>query len=425
MHQPHRRRLPACLALLSLVFIAADWKQFRGPAGSGVSDARGLLAEWNAQHGILWQTALPGYGASSPIVLGNRVFLTCYSGYGLDESEPGDMAALRQHVVCYDLASGEQIWDTPFVPEGPVHDYQSYQALHGYASSTLVADRRSLYFFFGRSGVGAMSLDGQLRWRQSVGTKTHGWGSGTSPVLYENLVIVNASVESGALVAVDKNTGQEVWRAGDIKSSWNTPALVKAPDGSAELVVSVKNQLLAFDPASGEKLWWCDSFKDYVCPSVIAHDGVAYAIGARRSSALAVKAGGRGDVTESHRLWDITKGSNVSSPVYFDGYLYWAHHDRGIIYCVDAKTGQQQYEERLTPRPGRIFASPVVADGKIYFVSREQGVYVVAARPEFELLAHNEPLDDAIFNGSPAVVAGKLLMRSDKFLYCIGRDKGT
>jgi outer membrane protein assembly factor BamB len=220
---------------------------------------------------------------------------------------------------------------------------------------------------------------------------------------------------------MDKTTGEVVWRAPDIQRAWNTPMLVDTPAGNPELVVNTKSGLVACDPRTGERLWWCDGFDDYICPSVIAHDGVVYAIGARKSSAMAVRAGGRGDVTETHRLWYTGKGSNVSSPVYHDGHLFWVHESRGTAYCLNAKSGEVVYEKRLEPRPGKVYASPVVADGKWYVVTRENGVYVFAARPEFELLAHNGPLDDSVFNASPAVVDDKLLLRSDKYLYCIGQ----
>ena len=186
--------------------------------------------------------------------------------------------------------------------------------------------------------------------------------------------------------------------------------------------MSIKNRCAPSTRRPGQELWTCNSFKDYVCPSPIAHDGVVYAIGARKNSALAVEAGGRGDVTETHRKWLINKGSNVSSPVYHEGYLYWVHEKQGTAFCADAKTGESglsESESRLDP--ARIYASPVIADGKIYIVSREKGAYVLAARPEFELLAHNGPLDESIFNGSPAIAGNRLLLRSDQWLYCLGQ----
>src|SRR5262249_28142432 len=149
---------------------------------------------------------------------------------------------------------------------------------HGYASSTPVSDGKTVYVFFGVSGVHAFDLDGKPRWDASVGKGTNGWGSGTAPILYKDLLIVNASVESGALVALDKNTGKEKWRAEGISESWSTPVLVDVPKGQTELVVSGSHKVLGFDPETGKELWHADSFNWYVCPSVVAHDGVVYAL---------------------------------------------------------------------------------------------------------------------------------------------------
>src|SRR5262249_18390807 len=155
--------------------------------------------------------------------------------------------------------------------------------------------------------------------------------------------------------------------------------------------------------ASGEELWHCEGIRDYVCPSVIAHQGVVYAIGGRSGTAVAVRAGGKGDVSRTHVRWRINRGSNVSSPVYHDGHLYWTNESRGIAYCVRAEDGKIIYEQRLKPAPDLIYASPVLADGKLYIVSRTTGTYVIEAAPAFKLLAHNAFASDAsVFNASPA-----------------------
>lgn len=353
------------------------------------------------------------------------MYVACYSGYGLSQDNPGNPKQLSRELVCYDLQTGKQLWQTAFATTGAEEPYQGFQALHGFASSTPATDGQAIYAFFGRDGVVAVSLDGKKLWQTSVGTKTHGWGSATSPVLFENLVIVNASVESGELVALDKKSGQKVWQAPGMDQSWSTPALVKTEDGAIELAVSTRNDVLGFDPKTGKQLWSCEAIQDYICPSAIAHEGIVYAIGGRSNTAVAIKAGGRGDVTDTHQLWSIRKGSNVSSPAYHDGHLYWVHETRGTAYCVDAKTGEVAYEQRLEPRPDRFYASPVIADGRIYLVNRNTGTYVLAAQPEFKLIAHNPPLDDSIFNASPAIAEGQLLLRSDKFLYCVASSAGS
>jgi outer membrane protein assembly factor BamB len=277
-----------------------------------------------------------------------------------------------------------------------------------------------VYTFFGRTGVFAHDLDGNQLWTADVGSKTHGFGTANSPVLFEGLVIINASVESGKLVALDKKTGDQKWEADGIRESWNTPVLVDV-GGKRELVVNTAGKVLGFDPASGEKLWECDSAKSYICPSVIAHDGVVFAVGGRGGGILAVKAGGRGNVTDSHIVWKAKPASNVSSPVYHDGHIYLANTNSGVAYCLNAKTGEVVYDQRMTPSPGVVYASAVAVDGRVYYVSREKGAYVLPAEPKFEILSHNVIDDDrSIFNGTPVVSRGQFLTRSDKHLYCIG-----
>jgi outer membrane protein assembly factor BamB len=408
----------AVLAASSLVASAADWAQFRGPGGRAQASVTGLPTTWSDSENIRWKTALPGPGASSPVTWNGKIFLTCYSGYGLDQREPGDAAKLQRHLLCLDR-DGKILWNRAVKLSTPELPYQGFTALHGYASSTPAVDAQAIYVFFGASGAAAFSHDGEPLWETGCGTGTHDWGSGTSPVLHDQLVIINASVESGSLVALDKKTGKEVWHAPGMKQSWNTPALVKT--GQAwELAVQVQGQVLGFDPLTGEKLWECKGIDDYICPTILEQDGVLYAAGARQSKLVAVRPGGRGDVSDSHKLWTLDKGSNVSSPVFHEGHLYWAHESRGAVYCANAKTGELVYEKRLE-KPGRIYASPIVADGKVYYVTREKGTFVVAAKPEFELLAHNViESDTSIFNGSPIVLDGTLLLRSDKYLYCLG-----
>jgi outer membrane protein assembly factor BamB len=407
------RHLALCLALALPLCGAAEWPQFRGPGGQGVAEAAALPTTWSETENLRWRAALPGPGASSPIVIGDRIALTCYSGYGLDHDQPGDMQQLTLHVLCLNRQDGRILWDTavqPNLPETPrVRE-------HGYAAPTPASDGQHLYVFFGKSGVYKFDLDGKQIWHAEVGSKLHGWGCGTSPVLYQGLVIVNASVESGSLVALDKASGKEVWRAGGMDSSWNTPHLVSLRDGKQELVVCVKDRILAFEPATGVSLWTCEGIRDYVCPSVVSQAGVVYAIGGRASQAIAVRAGGRGDVTASHRIWTAGVGANVSSPVVHDGHLYWVSDRNGTAYCLKLADGAVVYAEKVQAQP---YASTVFADGKLYVVDRRGGTLVLAAKPQFEILAHNRFEDRSTFDGSPAVVGDQLILRSDRYLYCL------
>ncbi|VGO23170.1 outer membrane protein assembly factor BamB family protein [Pontiella sulfatireligans] len=418
-----------CWALSTTVF-AGDWMGFRGPGGQGKAEAKGLPSTWDSKKNVVWKTNLPGPGTSSPVILGNKVFVTCYSGYGETIENPGELEGLKRHLVCVDRTSGTVLWDKTFKAKMPESKYSGGKnnTWHGYASSTPVTDGERLYVFFGISGVYAFDLDGNVLWQADLGSETHGWGCGTSPVLFKDLVIVNASVESKSMVALNKKTGKEVWTVTGVSKCWSSPMLVDV-DGKQELVLNLpgsgkvkESKLTGFDPATGKVLWSCAGPPDgYLCPSAVSHDGVVYAIGARKNTAIAVRAGGRGDVDESHVLWSVREGSNVTSPVYLDGYLYFMH-EKGSALCLDAKTGEVVYKEKLEPSSGLIYSSMLAADGKLYAPSQHNGTYVVAAKPEFELLAVNTfQDDDSRVNASVSVSNNQLLMRTDKAIYCIGQ----
>lgn len=408
-----------CLGGIATLVAAADWPQFRGPGGLGIATDKNLPVTWSADSNLAWKIELPGAGGSSPIVIGDKIFVTCYSGYGLDKTNPGDIKNLKRHVVCLVRAGGKILWNREVPAAQPEARLQTYLDLHGYASSTPVSDGKNVYVFFGRSGVFAFDMNGKQLWQTNVGERTHGWGSGASPILHKDLLIINASVESDSLIALDKNTGKETWRVKGISESWSTPVLVKVPGGQNELVLSGSHKVLGFDPETGKELWHANSFNWYVCPSLVAHDGVVY--GLQNSTCVAVRAGGRGDVTKSHTLWQKNFGDVVTSAVYHQGHIYWANDS---AHCLKADDGSVVYRERLKPSPDRVYSAPLLADGKIYYVSRTSGTHVVEAAPKFKLLAHNslQP-DSSVFNGSPAVSNSQLLLRSDRFLYCIGKER--
>lgn len=424
-----QRRSPAIALFIGLFLIptgsllADGTIAFRGD-WTGKSTATNLPTKWDGETNIVWKQELPGPGTSTPIVVDGRIYLTCYSGYAESIDDPGNKEDLVRHIVCLDRATGKELGKKTYKAKMPESDYQpGNNSKHGYASSTLTTDGERLYAFFGISGVYCLDLRGNELWHQEVGMGTHGWGSATSPLLYKNLVIVNASIECDAMIALDKMTGQEVWRAGEIKKCWASPVLVDTADGKQELVLNVPRTLKGYDPATGEELWHCEGIPDgYICPSVIGEGNVAYAIGGRKNTAIAVRTGGRGDVTESHVLWRTGKGSNVSSPVYLDGHLYWFHEQKGVAICLNAKTGEVVYEERLEPRPGLIYSSVLAADGKLYGLSQENGTYVLPATPSFKQLSLNKFADDSSrANACPIVSDGQILLRTDKAIYCIGK----
>jgi outer membrane protein assembly factor BamB len=314
---------------------------------------------------------------------------------------------------------GQIRWTRDVAPKLPEQD--RIREEHGYASSTPAADDERVYVSFGKTGVLAFDHGGNQLWQTSVGEELNGWGTGNSPILYKDLVIINASVESQSLIALNARTGREVWRAPGIRESWNTPILVNTAGGATELVVAIMPKILGFDPASGKQLWSCNTdINWYMAPSLVSHNDIVYSVGGRTGGGLAVRVGGRGDVTSTHRLWTIRKGSNVTSPVYHDGHLYWMHENLGIAYCARAATGEIVYEARV-PGGGQVYASPVLADGKIYYLARDGKTHVLPAEPRFEVLAVNSLGERGVFNASLAIADGRIYLRSNRYLYCIAK----
>lgn len=424
MHQNIR------LATLSLAILfscgvaldAADWPRFRGPHGDSISTDGPIPAKWDLATNLKWKVDLPGKGSSSPIVLGNRVFVTCYSGYG--QTNGGDDADLARHLVCVDRSSGESLW-TKTVKNSATEDrYQGFITEHGYASSTPVTDGERVFAFFGKSGVFACDLEGNELWHVSVGTGSSNrrWGSAASLIVNGDSVIVNASDESRSIIALDRKTGKEVWKteADLLELAYGTPNLVRSSDRDL-LVLAVPEEVWALNPANGKLAWYCETrLPGNVSPSVNAADGMIYVTGGYPATGtVAVKASGKGDIT-SNIAWKSRDSSYVASPVLHEGHLYWIN-DKGIAFCLNAETGETIYKERLVGGGGRpVYASPVLCDGKLFVPSRWEGVYVIAAKPEFELLAENRfPDDDSDFNGTPAISGRQMFLRSDKALYCI------
>lgn len=434
------------LSILAQAASAADWVGFRGSDASGTSADTGLPTTWSPSEGIAWKTELPGAGSSCPIVTGEKVLVTCYRGV-----EGGSVDNLERLLVCADRASGKILWSTPV--KGAADEEQPDRMLmtHGYASSTPVTDGERVFVLFGQSGVLAFDLDGKQLWQTELGDESSlmGWGSAASPVLYKNLVIVNAGAEAQAIIALDKETGNEVWKApaDGLNGCWATPVLVETPDGNQDLVLNAPYEIWGFNPDTGLVRWWCDGAQgSAVCPTVVAKDGIVYAIGGgggmTQAALVAVKSGGKGDVNESQVMWRKNLGSYITSPVIVGDLLYW--NSNNVLNCVKLADGETVYQERLSGgggssgakgdagksqrRPGgggfggQPYASVVAADGKIYATMKNGEIVVVAAGPKFEVLARNKLDDDAgSFNATPAIDDGQLLVRSDKYLYCLGK----
>ena len=421
---------------------AADWPRFRGPNGSGVAagEAVSVPSVWGPQENLKWKVALPGPGSSCPIIVGEKVFVTCWTGYGTGRGDAGTQADLQRHLLCLDRASGKTLWDSAVKAVLPEDDYRGMFAEHGYASHTPACDGERVYAFFGKSGVVAFDMDGKQLWQTPVGSglDPRGWGSACSPVLYQNLVIITAAAESETLYGLDKQTGKIVWKkeAGGIRSTWGTPVLVQVDDDRTDLVLGVPYEIWGLNPNTGGLRWFCNAMEnDSYCSSVVSDGKVVYGVEGRGGGSIAVRAGGEDDVTDSQVVWTGRDNGRIGTPVVDDGRLYFISNK--IANCVDAATGDRIYQARLesagddsdgggrrSGRGGSDYASPVAADGKLFYVTRGGEMFVIALGPTFKQLAVNRvTADREDFSATPAISNGALFIRSDKHLYCIATTK--
>jgi outer membrane protein assembly factor BamB len=397
-----------------------DWCGFRGPAGALALDASPPVA-WG-EKALKWSTRLPGPGSSSPLVVGDRVFVTCFTG-----QEKGGAKLLR-HLVCVDRKSGKIAWTADVPGHSDEDRYRGYLTEHGYASSTPACDGKVVYAFFGKAGVFAFDLTGKKLWQAGVGTGSdpRGWGSAASVVLYKNLVIVNAASESRSVRALDAGTGKEVWKAEGrrLELSFSTPALVRSAEGRTDLVVATPGELWGLNPDRGGLRWHASlGATGNLSPSVVAGAGVAYVTGGYDSRATtAVRVGGKGDVTRTHVLWEVAPSSYVPTPVLHDRRLTWVN-EYAVAVSLDAKTGKLVYQQRI-PRASAgagqpVYASLVLTRSGAVAVTRRAGVVVLDAGRAFKVLAHNRALDGSDFNATPAACGKQLFLRSNRSLYCI------
>lgn len=418
------KRFALLFALCSLPVTfasSAEWSQFRGAGGNASTD-ESVPTKWSATENIVWKTKLPGRGASSAAIWKDRIFLTAYTGYGVDTDNPGAKADLKLHTMCFDRVTGKQLWDRQIPGGEHTQNVSRRVADHGFATGTPATDGEFVYAYFGVNGLVAYDMEGNPKWHKQTGTGTAGFGSASSPVVFGDMVYVNASIESKTLFAFDKKTGKEVWKKSPINRAWTTPCIATPPGGTPELIINQKDVVWGLDPATGEQLWTCDAIDDYIVPVPITHEGIAYLLGGRSNRCLAIKLGGRGDVTKSHKLWQVNIGANVTSPVYYKGHLYWSS-DKSVANCMDAATGESIYRERM-PVSGRIYASMIRAGDYLYASTRDKGILVLPAKPEYKELAVNQiETDENLINASPAVSHGQMFLRTDAYLYCIGEKK--
>ena len=413
-----------CICAITFVVdssVAADWPRFRGIDGNASAPAADVPVSFSDTENLVWKTELPGNGSSSPVTFGGRIYLTTYTGYGLDPDDFGDRSDLKQHVICLDEATGKILWNTAIDTSQDEQEATRRVIDHGYATGTPVCDEDGVYCYFGVTGLVALNHNGDVVWTAKTGSNTAGFGSAASPILYQNLVIMNASIESSTVFAFDNKTGKEVWRIEEVVRSWTTPVVAKTSDGDDELVISQKDVIRGFDPTTGKELWTCSGVLDYVVPCVVTNEGIAYVLGGRKNQSMAIRLGGRGNVTETHKLWESNIGANVTSPVYHEGRIYWIS-DRGIANCLDAETGSEIYRERMNTKE-RVYASTLLAGDHMYLTTRENGIFVIGIGPEYHEVAHNVISgDSSLYNATPAVSGNRLLYRTNQYLYSFGKQ---
>ena len=439
-----RLSLAAATALFGVFLLQAeDWPQWRGPSSRGISAEAGLPVEWTAEKGIAWKVPIAGLGVSSPVVWGDRVFVTSQigaspvSGGGSHPLLARDDRSLAVRETAIGGSRAETSAEVTFVIEGfrlsdgerlfqhhapSAGELPESHEKHNLATPTPVTDGERIYAWFGNGQLVALDMQGKPVWTrhlaQDYGTFVNNWGHGSSPTLYKDFLILLCDHESNAyLLALDKRTGKEVWRVdrGKERISHSTPLVVPASRGD-ELIVNATERLDGYDPSNGELLWSFGEWRQTPIPSPVFHEGLIYlSRGYRNSDVLSIRPGGRGDVTSTHVVWRTPSGASyVPSILYYEGLLYMTN-EVGVVTCADAATGQSVWKKRLE---GVFFASPVAGDGKVYMTSETGDVFVLQAGREAKVLAQNSLGERLI--ASPAISQGRILFRSDRSLIAVG-----
>jgi len=418
-----------------------NWPQFRGPGGLGVADDAGVVASWSETENILWKTPIEGYGNSSPVVWGDRIFLTTaivgdvipdagapvhYIG-GQVFKHPQAQGSDRHHtlkVMALDRISGEVLW-SDVAYEGPIYD--DYVRDSSVASATPITDGEMVFFYFGSEGVYGYDLDGHRVWRTDLGDLSYfGVGLGTSPLLHGNVLILKVDIAEGEdsfIVGLDKYSGEEVWRTPrPVQASWGTPLMLEDVDGSAQVLTVGNEFLIAYDPLTGEELWRTEGLRNNNAVHSPVWDGelVYVSTGYPRTIVRAIRPTRNGAET----VWEHRKGAAyVASNVVYEGRLY-VTNDKGTITCLDAATGELVYEGGRVPvPPAMLMASLMVVDGKIMMSTPEGDTFWIVSGPEFSVLGHNA-LDEPIW-ATPAIADAVIYMRGGSHLYAIGGADDT
>ena len=412
------------ILLLAVGIQAGNWPAWHGPNGSGVTPETNLPVRWSATENVRWKVPLPDRGNSSPIVWRDRVFIT----QAIEKEN-------RLTVMCLNRADGRVLWRSGITrsEKDPTHETNPY------GSASPVTDGERVIAWFGSAGVYCYDLNGKELWRRDLGKQSHQWGYAASPVIYGDLCFLNFGPgERTFLIALDKKTGKTVWKvdvpqvqpatrtdgfAGQrngVIGSWSTPITINV-QGRDELIISFPEQVRAFDPKTGKELWVCDGLNPLIYSSPIYGDGVVVAMGGFLGTLVAVKPGGTGNVTATHRLWKRERNKNqLGTGVIHEGHFY-VFDTPGIAECIELNTGKLVWEKRVSgvgPK-NESWSSMILSGDKIYILNQSGDTIVLRASPKFELISANS-IGNELTNSTLAVSEGEFFIRTHENLWCIG-----
>jgi outer membrane protein assembly factor BamB len=381
------------------------WPRFRGPSGQGETDQTPLPVEWSAERNVLWRTGIPGSGNSSPVIWGDRIFLT----------SAGDEGAERT-LHCLARNDGKLLWSRT-IPEHEVEP--KVRDKNGFASATPVTDGERVISFFGNGGLVCHDFEGKLLWHYPLPGFDTTWGTAASPLLYdESVILIHDQNKADSLfVALDKRTGKRLYQGAPRARSmgWSTPVVVRV-GGRDELIYAGGMTVKGYAPRTGSELWSLDGPTREVVPTVVVGPNLVYTASGRQGPTIGFRPGGSGNVTSTHQAWLAVRGGpHVPSPIYVGGRLYTIN-DTGIATCLDGQTGKQIWQARLRDL---FSASPIAAGDLMYFCAESGVTYVVRAGDKLNLVAKNDLASPIL--ASPAALQGKLYVRTAESLFCIGQ----
>src|SRR5688572_2673820 len=386
---------------------ARYWPRWRGPSGQGFVSGTGYPDKWSATENVLWKVAVPGEGNSSPIVWGDRIFVTTARDGGR-----------RLSLLAFRRSDGSLLWEA-FAPEGRL---ESVHNKNGHASATASTDGKLIYVSFGSRGLMAFDFDGKIVWRQDLGAINNYWGTAGSPLVYKDRVILYQDQQRAEsfIAAFDAATGKQLWRTvRNASVGWGSPVAINA-NGRDEIVVNGQYAVVAYHPDTGRELWRVSGTTMEVVPTVVVGHGMLFSSSGRAGPTLAIRPGGQGDVTGTHLVWSSPRGSPfIPSPILHGEELYMVNDMTSIATAFHAKTGETVWQSRLGEAYREGFsASPVVVDGKIFFTNDQGETFVLRGRSQFDLLHVNNIGERTM--ASPALVDGRWYIRTAGNLFAIG-----